>query len=123
MSPPAGASAGRGALVVLAPSAELGIAAWVLFGLGLAAVAPTVLGASTALTLIVLSPSSPHSPSPLSRTAPNPGARDQARPPSRKSSSRAPWAAEPRLAHRPAGNRVCACLLPVEERVYDLLTA
>jgi MFS family permease len=34
------------ALVVLAPAATLAIAGWALFGLGLAAVAPTVLGAA-----------------------------------------------------------------------------
>jgi MFS family permease len=42
----AAVAAAASALVVLAPSTELGIAAWVLFGLGLAAVAPTVLGAA-----------------------------------------------------------------------------
>ena len=33
-------------MVVLAPTATLAIAGWALFGLGLAAVAPTVLGAA-----------------------------------------------------------------------------
>jgi MFS family permease len=42
----AAAAAAAGALVVLAPTAELALLGWVLLGLGLAAVAPTVLGAA-----------------------------------------------------------------------------
>jgi len=42
----AGIAGTGGALIVLAPGAELGLAGWALFGLGLAAVAPTVLGAA-----------------------------------------------------------------------------
>ena len=43
----AGAAATGATLVVLAPAATLALAGWALFGLGLAAVAPTVLGAAT----------------------------------------------------------------------------
>jgi MFS family permease len=42
----AAVAAAGGALVVFAPSAPLGLAGWALFGLGLAAVAPAVLGAA-----------------------------------------------------------------------------
>jgi MFS family permease len=42
----AGAAASGAALVVLAPTAALALAGWALFGLGLAAVAPAVLGAA-----------------------------------------------------------------------------
>jgi len=42
----AAVAAGGGALVVVAPNAALGLTGWALFGLGLAAVAPTVLGAA-----------------------------------------------------------------------------
>ena len=42
----AGVAATGAALIVLAPAATLAVAGWVLFGLGLAAVAPTVLGAA-----------------------------------------------------------------------------
>jgi MFS family permease len=42
----AGAAATGAALVVLAPTAALALAGWALFGLGLAAVAPAVLGAA-----------------------------------------------------------------------------
>jgi MFS family permease len=42
----AGIAAAGGTLIALAPSAGLGLAGWALFGLGLAAVAPTVLGAA-----------------------------------------------------------------------------
>jgi len=42
----AGVAATGAALVILAPTATLALAGWALFGLGLAAVAPTVLGAA-----------------------------------------------------------------------------
>jgi hypothetical protein len=42
----AGVAATGAALIVVAPAATLAVAGWVLFGLGLAAVAPTVLGAA-----------------------------------------------------------------------------
>ena len=42
----AAVAAAGGAVVVVAPGPELGVAGWALFGLGLAAVAPTVLGAA-----------------------------------------------------------------------------
>jgi MFS family permease len=42
----AGVAATGAALVVLAPTATLALAGWALFGLGLAAVAPTILGAA-----------------------------------------------------------------------------
>jgi MFS family permease len=42
----AGIAAAGSALIALAPTAGLGLAGWALFGLGLAAVAPAVLGAA-----------------------------------------------------------------------------
>jgi MFS family permease len=42
----ASVTAAGGLLVVVAPGATLGLAGWALFGLGLAAVAPTLLGAA-----------------------------------------------------------------------------
>src|SRR3954453_13758411 len=45
----AGVAVAGSTLVVVAPNAALGLAGWALFGLGLAAVAPTVLGAAPRL--------------------------------------------------------------------------